>query len=54
MREVKAILYPLGGLFQFVIAVQQGFPAAILFSILGVALIGLGILNLRKAIWEAK
>jgi hypothetical protein len=50
MRELKAVLYPLAGLAQFFIAFQHGFPGGILWVILGVALIGLGVLNLRKAI----
>ena len=52
MKEVKIILYPIAGVFQFYLANQFSFPGSLLFIFTGIGLIGLAILYLRKAILE--
>lgn len=50
MREAKVILYPIFGVFQFYLAAQHStsFGLAVIQIVCGTALIGLGVLNLRK------
>ena len=52
LRLVKGILYPLAGAYQFVLAQGQHDLPDWLYWIIGGALIGLGIVNLKRAIEE--
>jgi hypothetical protein len=56
MHTAKAVLYPIFGVLQFFIFYQEcGSPHLHpnpLFPVIGIALIALGILNLKRAIEE--
>ncbi len=47
MKAFKAVIYLLAGVFQFALAFEQP-RMSVLFVVTGIALIGLGVLNLSK------